>query len=354
MIRTRQRPPVVEREMEALSQQIQAIQQPLEEPADLDPLLDAIGEARYVLLGEASHGTADYYLWRARLSQRLITEKGFSFIGVEGDWPDCYAINRYIKGYDHAGENAASVLRAFKRWPTWMWANWEIAAFAEWLRNLNRTRATSEQVGFYGLDVYSLHESLAAVIEYLQQNVPEAAETAKRATRCFEPFVEDNQSYAWHTAFTPRSCEKEVIELLGAVRRQTRDFPADPEAAFNAEQNAWVAVEGERYYRTMLLGDAASWNIRDGHMADTLVRLMNRHGPQAKAIVWAHNTHIGDARATDMAEVGMFNIGELIRERHADAGVRLIGFGSYQGTVIAGQEWDEQMEQMTVPAAQKR
>ncbi|MBI3942098.1 MAG: erythromycin esterase family protein, partial [Chloroflexi bacterium] len=273
----------------------------------------------------------------------------FSFIAVEGDWPDCYRVNRYIKGYPVAGDDAHTVLYAFDRWPTWMWANWEMVAFTEWLRQYNATG--SQPVGFYGLDVYSLWESMEAIIDYLERTHPETVDIAKRAYTCFEPYGEDAQSYAWRTAIVPETCEADVINLLSEIQQQVRRFPGDPEAALDAEQNAFVTVNAERYYRTMIRGDVASWNIRDHHMMDTLDRLIAYHGDESKAIVWAHNTHIGDARATDMAGEGMVNIGQLTRERHRSDGVILAGFGSYRGSVIAGQEWGAPMERINVPRA---
>ncbi len=333
-----------------LGQQILTLSTPLANAADLDPLLDRIGDARFVLLGEASHGTHDYYLWRARISQRLVEEKGFRFIAVEGDWPDCYRVNRYVHG-ELPDQTAEQVLRAFARWPTWMWANWEIVALTEWMRQRNEGRPADEHVGFYGLDVYSLWESLYALIGYLKQYQPDALQAAYDAFRCFAPYGEDPQSYAYATRLVPASCERETIDLLRTVReRAAKDAettPQDLDALMNAE-----AVKGaETYYRTMISGGATSWNVRDRHMSDTLNRLMRFYGPDAKAIVWEHNTHIGDARYTDMAAAGMFNVGELVREEHASAGVVLAGFGSYEGTVIAGRQWDAPMEVMNVPPA---
>lgn len=332
----------------------------LDSADDLDPLVDAIGDVHYVLLGEASHGTSNYYTWRARLSQRLISEKGFSFIAVEGDWPDCYEVNRYIKGYPDAGESAYAVLQAFDRWPTWMWANWEMVALTEWLRRYNQVRPRQAQVGFYGLDVYSLWESMESLMGYLNEHAPEAVPAAQRAYHCFEPFGGDEHSYAWSTVLAPEDCEDEVVDLLGEVRRQVAQYPGDPEAAFNAEQNALITVDAERYYRTMVRGNTRSWNVRDTHMVDTLERLMAHQATvqgeaPVKAIVWEHNTHIGDARATDMAYAGMVNVGQLVRERHGpqgdDAGIFLVGFGSHRGSVIAGAEWGARMEKVAVPAA---
>jgi erythromycin esterase-like protein len=336
---------------DALATKLRDLARPLSTADDLDPLLDRIGDARYVLLGEASHGTSDFYTWRARISQRLIREKGFSFIAVEGDWPDCYRVNRFVKGYPEAGSEAFDVLHEFARWPTWMWANWEVVALAEWLRQHNSTQPPRERVGFYGLDVYSLWESLAEVMGYLETNEPQALATARRAYRCFEPFGEDVQRYAQATAFAPASCESEVVALLSELRRQAPEFKDDHEAHFTALQNAQVAVNAERYYRAMVRGGAESWNVRDHHMVQTLGNLMQHHGPEAKAIVWEHNTHIGDARATDMSLAGMVNVGQLVREQHHDEGVVLVGFGSYQGSVIAGSSWGAPMERIHVPVA---
>jgi erythromycin esterase-like protein len=325
---------------------------PLGEPADLDPLMERIGEARYVLLGEASHGTAEYYQWRAVISQRLIREKGFSFIAVEGDWPDCYRVNRYVKGRPDSGPSAREVLHAFERWPTWMWANEEVVELAEWLRQLNATRSEGKKVGFYGLNVYSLWDSLSTVMGYLRKNAPEALAAARRAFHCFEPYGEDVQEYARATAWTPASCEDEVVALLREVRSRAPRYDGDGrEASFDAEQNALVVRNAEAYYRAMVGSGPGSWNVRDLHMAETLDRLMHHHGPASKAIVWEHNTHIGDARFTDMAEDGMVNLGQLARERHAAEGVVLVGFGSHRGSVIAGSEWDAPLERMRVPEA---
>jgi erythromycin esterase len=326
---------------------VRSLSRPLRSPADLDPLLDHIAGARYVLLGEASHGTHEYYTWRAALSRRLIEEKGFSFIAVEGDWPDCYRVNRYVKGYSDSGASAREVLHNFQRWPTWMWANEEVVELAEWLRAHN-DRPEGQKAGFYGLDVYSLWDSLYQVLGYLGKHAPSALSAARHAFQCFEPYGEDVHEYARATRWVDESCEDEVIALLAQLR-SARAYPQDGrEAHFNAEQNALVVRNAEHYYRTMVRGGPESWNIRDRHMVETLERLMKHHGAGAKAIVWEHNTHIGDARFTDMAADGMVNVGQLVREGHAAEGVVLVGFGSYQGSVIAGEEWEAPMEQLPV------
>lgn len=342
-------------EARLLRDRAHAISTELHTEADLDPLMERIGEARYVLLGEATHGTSEFYTWRTRISQRLIREKGFSFIAVEGDWPDCYRVNRFVKGYDGAGGSAYDVLHAFDRWPTWMWANREVVHLAEWLRSYNDGQPRESKVGFYGLDVYSLWESMDAVIGYLRRTDPGAVAAAIEAYACFEPFGRDERRYARVTALTPATCRDEVVRVLMDLRRSARAFPGDPEAAFDAEQNAVTAVNAERYYSTMVRGDAESWNIRDTHMAETLDRLAGLHrasGVPGKAIIWAHNTHIGDARATDMAADGMVNLGQLARERAADDDVVLVGFAARRGRVIASDRWGEPMRAMTVPIAQ--
>jgi erythromycin esterase len=333
-----------------LVNEVCSLSRPLYGWEDLDPLIDRIGDSQYVLLGEATHGTAEYYNWRRMISQRLIREKGFSFIAVEGDWPDCYRVNRYVRGFPDAGESARDVLGAFERWPTWMWANEEVVALSEWLRQHNLDSPDDQKVGFYGLDVYSLWESMGAIVEYLNEHDGQAATAARQAFECFEPYSYDVEEYAQTMAWVSDSCEAEVVGLLRKLRAQAPAYDQDGrEAFFNAEQNALVAKNAEKYYRTMVRGDTPSWNIRDTHMAETLDRLMEYHGSQTKAIVWAHNTHVGDARHTDMAASRMINLGQLVREQHDAEGVMLVGFSSYQGSVIAGDEWGAPLCSIKVP-----
>lgn len=321
---------------------------------DLDVLMERIGNARIVMLGEASHGTHEYYKWRSYITQRLIKEKGFNFIAVEGDWPDCYRLNRYIKHYEQAGSSAFNVLHAFNRWPTWMWANWEITALAEWLFEHNAALPANKRTGFYGLDVYSLWESMDAILSYLKKTDPATMKVAEAAYQCFEPYRKDEgQSYARATSFVPELCTGEVVKLLQEIRRRFPHYDSDYENAFSTEQNALVAVHAEKYYRAMIKGGPHSWNIRDQHMEETLERLLAFHGEQSKAIIWAHNTHVGDARATDMAAEGMLNIGELARTRLGDDKVVLVGFGAYKGNVIAGRNWGAPMRSVHVPPAQQ-
>nr|WP_275983816.1 erythromycin esterase family protein [Paenibacillus hamazuiensis] len=316
--------------------------------------MEAIGEAKYVLLGEASHGTSEFYKVRAKLTQRLIKEKGFSFIAVEGDWPPCYSVNGYIKreGPSAEAESAKALLsEQYRRWPAWMWANEEIAALAEWLREENSSRPDGRKVGFYGLDVYSLWESMDEIIRYLEKEGSEDLQKAKMAFECFEPYRRDEQSYGISAAFLRDTCEEDVIGLLKAMQDKRKAAqPGEKEDALSAELNALVAVNAEKYYRAMVQGGPQSWNVRDRHMAEVLEKLMQFHGPDAKAIVWEHNTHVGDARFTDMKEDGMVNIGQLVREK-SDS-VFIVGFGTYQGTVIAGKEWGAPHEVINVPESQ--
>jgi erythromycin esterase-like protein len=324
---------------------------PLASEADLDVLLNKIGNARYVLLGEASHGTAEFYNWRAAITRRLIAEKGFTLVAVEGDWPDAYELNRYVRGTAYGGNSAPEVLQNFNRWPTWMWANEEIAALADWMKNYNAGQGAAAPAGFYGLDVYSLWESLERVMEYLDTVDPAAAASARQAYACFSAYNRDEQAYAQATFNPAASCADELAGMLEKVQAHVQANPASEEA-FNAEQNALVTVNAERYYQAMVRSSAGSWNVRDQHMMTTLNRLVQRHGPQAKAIVWAHNTHVGDARYTDMAAQGEINIGQLVREQHAGEGVYIVGFGTHRGTVIAADAWGDKAEQMRVPEAQ--
>jgi erythromycin esterase-like protein len=326
----------------------------LDNGADLDPLLDAIGDARYVLLGEASHGTHEYYTWRTLITKRLIAEKHFSFIAVEGDWPDCYRLNRYVKGYTHSGNSAEDVLHAFNRWPTWMWANWETVALAEWLKKYNTTLPRPKRIGFYGLDVYSLWESLQAITQYLEKTDPAVLRIAHQVMDCFEPHnVREGFSYADRTYGLTSSCHVAVENLLSNIQKNKIHYNHDPEAVFSTEQNAVVAVNAERYYKVMLRGGATSWNIRDRHMHDTINRLMKFHGSDAKVIIWEHNTHIGDARATDMRTAGMINVGQLVKQEHHAEGVFRVGFGSYEGTVMAAYHWGGEMYRMRMPLAKQ-
>ncbi|SEG96880.1 Erythromycin esterase homolog [Nonomuraea solani] len=310
---------------------------PLNTADDLGPLIERVGDARFVLIGEASHGTHDFYLWRDRLTRRLIEEKGFGFVGVEGDWPDCERVHQAVTGDTDPFE----ALYTFRRWPTFMWANEEVVHFCRWLRRWNAGRPPERRCGFHGLDVYSLWDSLRAVRRYAAVHLPERMDAVMEALRCFESYGHDPRQYALATRLVPDTCEDEVVGLLSAVERAAPDD-------LGVRQNAEVVAGAERYYRAMVRGGPESWNVRDVHMADTLDRLSGEDG--RKGVVWAHNTHVGDARATDMTAAGMTNLGQIARERHGDAAV-LVGFGSHRGSVVAAHRWGEQHHVMAVPPA---
>jgi erythromycin esterase len=290
-------------------------------------------------------------VWRAVLCRRLVTEHGFDWIGVEGDWPDCWRINRWVRGLEHQHLGAEELLAGFERWPTWMWANHEVATFLDWLREENRSRPPGGRVGFYGLDVYSLWDSLRVVVSWLRENAPDALPAALEAWQCFVPYREDPHQYAWSTRLVPESCESEVVRLLLEVRRRTAPLVEDDESAFDVAQNAETAAGAEHYYRVMVRGDRASWNIRDRHMAATIARLARHHGPGSRGLVWEHNTHVGDARATDMAAAGLVTVGQLVREAHAAEGVALVGFAAHRGSVVAASGWGEPERVLPVPDA---
>ena len=331
---------------------LSSISYPLSEIQDLDPLMDLIKDARYVLLGESTHGTHEFYIWRARLTKRLIREKNFSMVAVEGDWPDCYRINQYVKKFPSSAVNAKAVLNQFKRWPTWMWANWETMALMEWIRTHNYDLPNAKKVGFYGLDVYSLWESMAALDEWCKHNQKETRKILQRVMDCFDPFSKkEGVSYAQATQVLSYSCEAEVQHLLKHLESRKTLDDAERENEFNMRQNALVSANAEKYYRKMLQGDVESWNIRDRHMAETINRLSDFHGENSKMVIWEHNSHIGDARATDMSKQGMLNVGQLLKEQREKEGVIRIGFGTNTGTVTAASNWGGKMQTMNVPAA---
>src|SRR3989475_6992491 len=330
--------------------------QPLEgNLRDYNPLLELIGNAQFCLLGEATHGTHDFYRERAEITKRLIKEKGFTAIAVEADWPDAFRVNRYVRGLSDDRE-ANAALSGFKRFPTWMWRNTVVLDFVEWLRDYNSSLPSgATKVGFYGLDLYSLYTSIEAVLGYLNKIDPAAAKRARYRYSCFEHFAEDTQAYGYAANFgLTESCEREVIEQLLELRRQAADYASrDGRVAqdefFFAEQNARLVLNAERYYRSMFSGRVSSWNLRDQHMAETLTALAN-HIPNAKIVLWEHNSHLGDARATEMGRQGELNVGQLVRERYGDD-ARLIGFTTHSGTVTAASEWDGPAERKNVRPA---
>jgi erythromycin esterase-like protein len=322
---------------------------PLDDPGDFDVLLDRIGDARIVMLGEASHGTSEFYRWRSALTVRLVAERGFSFVAVEGDWPDCDRVDRSVRCRAGYPADPRAALRDFARWPTWMWANEEVVDFCRWLRQHNTTVDPRSRVGFHGLDLYSLWESMHEIVRHLRRHDPERLALALRAYRCFEPYGEAPPT----GGFLPAGCAEHVVELLTAAHEHAAAVGAAEDAAdeFSALQNAETVAGAERYYRALTGGGPDAWNIRDTHMADTLDRLSRAYGPDARAVVWAHNSHVGDARATDRSESGEVSLGQLARERHGDAGVVLVGLGTHRGTVLAGPSWGGAMDAMPLPPA---
>jgi erythromycin esterase-like protein len=326
---------------------------------DYDVLLGLVGDARIVLLGEASHGTHEFYRERARITKRLIAEHGFTAVAIEGDWPDAYRVNRYIHGAREDAD-AEEALRGFRRFPTWMWRNADVLDIVGWLRAHNdRLARDARRVGFYGLDLYSLGASMEAVIGYLDEQDPDAAARARSRYECLQPYGAESSEYGRAVLLgVGEPCRRRVVEQLVELRRRAGDYlrrdglVAEDEYFF-AEQNAAVVANAEEYYRTMFGDQAGSWNLRDRHMADTLDQLLahlDRHGGTTRSVVWEHNSHIGDARATEMGARGELNIGQLMRERHGRDAVN-VGFTTYVGTVTAASEWGGPAERKHVRPA---
>ena len=317
------------------------------DPSQYDELLDGIGDARIVLLGEATHGTHEFYRERAFITRRLIAEKGFAAVAVEADWPDAYRINRFVRGAS-ADEEAVQALADFGRFPTWMWRNADVLDFVGWLRTHNDGLPEDKRAGFYGMDLYSLRASMQAVLAYLDKVDPDAARRARHRYGCFDQFGEEMQDYGYAASVGLHpSCEREVVSQLLDLHLQrvayaSRDGRVAADEYFYAEQNARLVRNAEEYYRTMFGGRADSWNLRDRHMVATLHELLaflDRARPGARLVVWAHNSHLGDARATEMRERGELNVGQLVREEFG-AAAALVGFTTFTGTVTAASEWD--------------
>jgi protein-L-isoaspartate(D-aspartate) O-methyltransferase len=307
----------------------------------LDPLLERIGDAKIVLLGEATHGTSEFYRMRERISQELISRKGFRFVAIEGDWPDVARLDHYVRHFEYP----PSEWTAFARFPTWMWRNKEVRSFVDWLHAHNEELAPRRRIAIYGLDLYSLYTSIGSVLKYLDEVDPDSARIARQRYGCLTPWQADPATYG-HAALTGsyRTCETEVVRMLEDILRKQSDYAVhDGERFMDAVQNARLVTDAERYYRIMYYGSRASWNLRDSHMFETLKTLLDFHGSDAKAIVWAHNSHVGDAAATEMAARGEYNIGHLCRKNFGD-GAYSIGFGTHSGTVAAASDWDGPME----------
>jgi erythromycin esterase-like protein len=309
------------------------------------PFFDRFADARVVLLGEATHGTAEFYRARAAITRRLIERHGFTIVAVEADWPDAARIDRHVR---HRGAGRRDEA-PFTRFPTWMWRNEEVAAFVEWLRRHNEALPAGRRAEFRGLDVYSLRGSMAAVLDYLDRADPEAARAARKRYGCLTPWQADPAWYGRAVARGRDTCEDAVVAQLRDIldKRLQYSAAADGEDYLDAAQNARIVRAAEQYYRTMYRGATESWNVRDRHMFETLQHVMARRGPGAKAVVWAHNSHIGNAAATAMGWQGEFNLGELCKTAHGDEAA-LIGFGTDRGTVAAADDWDEPMQVKTV------
>src|SRR5437879_1542625 len=338
---------------------VRELAQPLDgESNDYDALLDLIGNARIVLLCEASHGTHEFYFERAQITKRLIAERNFTVLAIEADWPDASRVHRYVRGSSNDA-NASEALAGFRRFPTWMWRNTVVVEFVEWLHQFNKdVDPKRAPAGFYGMDLYSLHGSIDAVLNYLEKVDPEAAKRARLRYSCFDHFSREPQEYGYAaTIGAAESCENAVVDQLVDLQRKagelmSRDGRAAADEFFFAEQNARLIKNAESYYRSMFRGRASSWNLRDRHMVETIEALV-RHlngSRQPKAIVWAHNSHLGDARATEMRVRGELNVGQLIRERFGKEAV-LVGFTTYHGTVTAASDWGKAAERKRVRPA---
>lgn len=332
---------------ENLARMVSESAEPFEsiETADLQPLLDRVGDSRIVLLGEATHGTSEFYRMRERITRELIAQKGFNIVTIEGDWPDAARIDHYVRHLEYP----ATEWTAFARFPVWMWRNNEVREFVDWLRDHNGSLRTSARTAFHGLDLYSLYNSIQSVLHYLEDIDTEAARIARERYGCLTPWQADPATYG-HAALigSHQTCEREVVETLrDLVRKQPEYAARDGERFLDAVQNARLVANAEQYYRVMYYGSRASWNLRDSHMFETLKSLLVYYGRESKAVVWAHNSHVGDAAATEMSARGEHNIGHLCRTEFGDRAY-LIGFGTHSGTVAAASDWDGEMEVKSV------
>lgn len=327
---------------------------PLNTASDLDILISTAGAKKLVLLGESSHGTHEFYLWRNIISKRLIREHGFNFIVVEGDFASLFELNRYVKNLPGTAGSAREVLEKLERWPAWMWSNEEIVDLAEWLRAYNDALPLKNKVGFYGKDIYGEWNSKDVVLQLLKENNRSLHKQVKRLYGCFDNYSRDSWAYAQAVQRGSPNCTSQtqkVVDILLNSRNTLKDI--DDYTYFYILQNAMVVKNAEEFYRNAVVsgGDVLSWHSRVNHMHQTVQHLLSEYGKNAKGIVWAHNTHIGDASYTEMANVRQTNIGQLSRRDMGAENVFLIGLGTYQGTVIAGASWGAEMQTMRVPAS---
>lgn len=324
---------------------------PAEDADDLDELIDHAGLRRLVLLGESTHGTTEFYRWRTEITKRLISEKGFSFVAVEGDWASIYRLNEYVKGAPDSPASARRVLRRFDRWPEWMWGNEDIAELAEWMRDYNSNLPDDQKAGFYGMDVYGQWDAMDDLLDFTRKHMPAYYRIIRRNLQCFAGYDRDEWAYARAVAGRGHSsCEEElqnVVELLQELSDEFED--SERRRYFRAKQNAIVVKNAEDFFRLAITDNAGSWNSRATHMWETVKRLLDKHGNDSRAVVWAHNTHVGDAEATTMRFQNMVNIGRLSRLELGSDQVFITGFGTYTGRVNAGSNWGSAMHIMHVP-----
>lgn len=338
---------------EDLVSYIESRARPLEQTKNLDTLFDVAKDRKLVLLGEASHGTREYYAWRDSISRELISEHQFDFIAVEGDWASLYELNRYVKDLPGAAPSAEDVLMELDRWPLWMWGNEEIVAFAEWLRDYNDDLPYEEKAGFYGKDVYDERRSMKKILTFLDEHDSDMHAFVQERFACLKQHGDDIQQYAQHLAGGGADCSDELSEVVGFLQDTFADNgDLSEKKIFYLEQNALVVQHAEKFYRqSVLTQDASGWNSRVDYMHMTVERLLDFYGADAQGITWAHNTHIGDARFTEMSQRGQHNIGQLSRLEHGPDNVFLIGFATYTGNVKAGAQWEGRREKMEVPEA---
>ncbi|MDB4954655.1 MAG: erythromycin esterase [Myxococcales bacterium] len=333
------------------------IARPIQGEAELDEIVEMVAQKRLVLLGEATHGTHEFYDLRAALTRRLISKHGFAGVAVEGDWPDSLRVDRFVRGQATDDDHSIFALGGFERFPRWMWRNDDVSAFVEWLQGFNAALPADQRCGFYGVDLYSLHTSMHAVLQYLDENDPAAAARARRQYACFDHAAGDPHEYGLQAeiGLGPR-CENEVVAVLVELqRRKAARSGRSPsgDAWFHAMQQANVVRNAEQYYRMMFAGRTASWNLRDTHMADTIdliAQHLGRGGVPAKLVIWAHNSHVGDGRATEMGDAGQLTVGQIVRQRHPSE-TALVGFTTYHGNVIAAHDWDEPPDRAQVQPA---
>lgn len=323
--------------------------------SDLDALIEKASVKKLVLLGEASHGTHEYYAWRDSISRRLISEKDFNFIVVEGDFASLFELNRYVKDLPGAAGSAREVLLKLDRWPMWMWGNHEVLNLIEWLREYNSSLPADKKVGFYGMDVYDEWRSKEVLINFLKDKAPQLHEKVRDNYDCFTPYTGDSWAYARDVQEGRADCSDNTVNVVKLIEENKASLKnISNYDYFYAVQNAYVVKNAERFYRKSAQGlRSPSWNARATHMFKTAKRLRNFYGENSKGIVWAHNTHIGDASYTDMSTVQQVNIGELSRDHFGADNVLLVGFTTYKGKVQAGSQWGQPRQEMNVIRAQE-